>query len=318
MGSTIEITDAQELEHAATIYKRLQQSLVLLERFELAVSNHAPVGSVLAGDDAATTPFHTSHTVITALTMATENIASLHRLLLVDDQLLVPMYAHYPVMRSTLEAASLARWILAPDDRHERVLRSLRARAEDVVQDHSLRKNEVQTMRSMDAVGGDQETWNARVDSAEESNAQQYAADLQKLREVTRRHGLSWQAVKGGLPHWISLIESVSTVERGTEWMTIPGSHTAGVWKVMSGLSHPSVSRTVNHSSLDRIGDDKPSSPSSSSPSSSSTKSTPGTFLGKFSASLDWTNQALTVTLSATSEAITLFTQRQNVELSAG
>lgn len=68
----------------------------------------------------------------------------------------------------------------------------------------------------------------------------------------------------------------------------------------MSGLSHPSVSRSVNHSSVDRI--------------ENSHNLDDGTFLGKLSASLEWTEQALTVTLNTTSEAITLFTQRQSIE----
>jgi hypothetical protein len=99
----------------------------------------------------------------------------------------------------------------------------------------------------------------------------------------------------------VHLIESVSTIERSVDWNTIPGSHTAGIWKVMSGLSHPSVSRSVNHSVLDRI--------------ATAGDAEGGTFFAKLSASLDWTNQALTVTLNATSEAITLFTERQEVVL---
>lgn len=301
MADAFEVTDADEIAHAATIRKRLQQSLILLQRFELASGTFAPAGSIIAGDDKATTPFQTSHTVVTALTMATENIRALHRILLVGDQLVVPMYAHYPVMRSILEAASLAKWILSPDERRERVLRSLRARAEDITQDHSLRRNEISTLRGMDVIGTDPDAWRRHIEEAEASSALRYAEDQKKIRELTQRHGLSWQTVKGGLPHWVHLIESVSTIERSANWNTIPGSHTAGMWKMMSGLSHPSVSRSVNHSALDRIAD--------------AGDGEPGTFFAKLSASLDWTNQALTVTLNATSEAITLFTGRQKVVL---
>lgn len=301
IGESFEVTESSELAHAATIRKRLQQSYVLLQRFDLASDDYTPVGSIIAGDDSATAPFQTSHTVATALTMATENIRSLHRLLLVDERLVVPMYAHYPVMRSILEAASLAKWILASDDRQERVLRSLRARAEDIKQDHSLRKNEIETLRSMDFVDTESETWHARIEDAAASNARRYAADQQKIRELTQRNGLSWQIVKGGLPPWIHLIESVSTIGRSAEWNTIPGSYAAGIWKVMSGLSHPSVSRSVNHSSIDRV--------------DGSRGVASGTFMGKLSASLEWTDQALTVALNAASDAITLFTQRQRVVL---
>lgn len=301
MAESFEVTDADEIAHAATIRKRLHQSLILLQRFELASDTYAPRGSSIAGDDMATTPFQTSHTVVTALTMATENIRALHKLLLVDDQLVVPMYAHYPVMRSILEAASLAKWILRPVERRERVLRSLRARAEDITQDHSLRKHEIATLRSMDVIGADTDAWNRQIEEAEASSALRYAEDQKKIRDLTQRHGLSWQTVKGGLPHWVHLIESVSTIERSVDWNTIPGSHTAGIWKVMSGLSHPSVSRSVNHSALDRI--------------ANAGDAEAGIFFAKLSASLDWTNQALTVTLNATSEAITLFTQRQEVVL---
>ncbi|RYH41436.1 MAG: hypothetical protein EON54_17995 [Alcaligenaceae bacterium] len=57
----------------------------------------------------------------------------------------------------------------------------------------------------------------------------------------------------------------------------------------------------MNHSALDRI--------------ANAGDAEAGIFFAKLSASLDWTNQALTVTLNATSEALTLFTQRQEVVL---
>jgi len=213
MGEPLEVTDADELAHAATIRMRLQQSLILLTRFDLASDSYAPMGSALAGDDAVTAPFHTSHTVVAALTMATENIRALHRLLLVDKQLMVPMYAHYPVMRSILEAASLERWILSPDDRNERVLRSLRARGEDITQDHALRKNEIETLRTMDVIGNDPDLWHRRIDDSEASNAHQYATDLQTLRDLTHRQALTRKVVKDGLPPWIHLIKDVSTID---------------------------------------------------------------------------------------------------------
>lgn len=298
MGVRFEVTDEDELAHAATIQKRLQQSLILLQRFDLSMANTSPAGSTLAGDDAATAPFQTSHTVVTSLVMATENIRALHRLLLDDGRLIVPMYAHYPVIRSVLEASSLAKWILEPESRSERILRSLRARAEDIKQDRSLHMNEVDTLRAMDVIGSGPQEWAQRIEAEEASNSKQFAADQETLRALCLSHGLSWQAVKAGLPPWLHLIKSVNTVPRSDDWNTIPGSYAAGIWKVMSGLSHPSVSRSVNHSSIERLESDD-QSPGD------------GTFLGQLSASLEWTDQALTVALNAVSEAISLFASRQ-------
>lgn len=53
----------------------------------------------------------------------------------------------------------------------------------------------------------------------------------------------------------------------------IPETYVAGLWTVTSGLSHPSVSRSVNRSTIERL--------------ETGTVSSDGTFIARMSASLD-------------------------------
>lgn len=74
----------------------------------------------------ATTAWMTSsHLVNATLLMAADNMRALGVLLFPNDRLSMPLYAHYPILRSILEASAQVKWLLEPEERTERVTRML-------------------------------------------------------------------------------------------------------------------------------------------------------------------------------------------------
>jgi hypothetical protein len=95
----------------------------------------AQAGSELADDDRATAPFHTSHLVHYALSVASDALRT--SLVLMDDgaDIRVPIIGLYPLLRTVIEGSALATWLAAPPDRGERVKRTLDTRLSDVIHD---------------------------------------------------------------------------------------------------------------------------------------------------------------------------------------
>jgi hypothetical protein len=286
------VTDPAELEHASTLTRRIVQARTVHERCHLVIQATPEPGSDLAGDDAATAWMYSSHLVKTALTMASDNLRAVTEMLLPGDHLVVPLYAHYPVLRSVLEAAALAKWLLAPAEREERIVRALRARATDAKHDLELAREERETVRAMD------EAPNAADLAKHELAAKQrYARDLAKIRDIAQQQGIPAAAAAKDLPPWIHIIRAVCTVESSSEWVRVPGGYAASVWKIMSGLSHPSASRSINHSVVEELPNGREGN----------------VFTGLVTASLHWTVQAMAVGMNTTSEALDLLEQRQRL-----
>lgn len=107
-------------EHAKKI---LVESLMSVDALvERLVRLGVPTpGSRLARDDDATTPFDLSHAFTHSLRGATDHLLSLR-------DLLTALRANSPftLLRSAIENAAEALWLVAPDDRRERITRRLR------------------------------------------------------------------------------------------------------------------------------------------------------------------------------------------------
>lgn len=95
-------------------------------------------GSELAEDDATLAPFHLSHAVTVASTHAFDHLDTL-RLLLVEAKS-VPPYASYTLLRAAIENAATALYLVAPQDRQERVRRRLLMVAQDAADSDTVTK----------------------------------------------------------------------------------------------------------------------------------------------------------------------------------
>ncbi|SIN44971.1 hypothetical protein [Micromonospora cremea] len=86
--------------------------------------------SALSRDDKETHPHGMSHAAWHSLSHAVDHLNCLRTLL--KDAQMMHMYVPYSIARAALENACAAVWLLAPDDRTERILRRLRLAALDI------------------------------------------------------------------------------------------------------------------------------------------------------------------------------------------
>jgi hypothetical protein len=119
---------------------RIARQLIMLEDIAEHAKNAIPTnlenpGSPLTLDDKALEPYHLSHVVANCLTNAADVLATARLVLDDDGAIRVPVIGIYPLMRSALEASSLAIWLLSPDEPHIRRSRALAVRWTDLVYD---------------------------------------------------------------------------------------------------------------------------------------------------------------------------------------
>jgi hypothetical protein len=94
------------------------------------------VGTDLAGDDVATPYEQISSQVETNIAVSFDNLRTVQ--LIMQDARTVPAFAHFGLIRNAIEAAGIGLWLLGPDSRDARVLRSLQTSFESRKDIHSL------------------------------------------------------------------------------------------------------------------------------------------------------------------------------------
>lgn len=154
-----------------------------------------------------------------------------------------PMTAHYPVLRMGIESASLAVWILMPEERSERVTRSLRARMEEMLQDNRLAQNATESDL------GDSKTDLARKQRMRRQHAREMAPKKRHLRALAAEAGIPQDVVDRGLPGYGPMIAETGPA------IGISGTHTRSLWNFISGLSHPSLRRSISASDVEMLDD---------------------------------------------------------------
>lgn len=118
-------SEPQELEAFAMLLESLRKVDELsstMRKFRVRGS------SALAGDDLAT-PYETlSSQLETNLQGAFDNVGALSAL--INDAALLPAFAHFGLLRNALEMIGLGFWLIGPNSRDTRVLRSLQVALE--------------------------------------------------------------------------------------------------------------------------------------------------------------------------------------------
>lgn len=232
------------------VNERLLHRLLLIEAAEVhAEGEHwdlAAPESELAQDDARTKPFQTSHYVGHCLAYALDCLRTTRILLRVPGEersIRLPQAGHYPALRSAMESGALAVWLLSPDDPDERVTRNLRARWNDVIQD-SLAISALVSVNPADA---------KEVRSTKSKhlrlNTQNVRVKKSRLREVIDAAGASRADVEEGLPGFGPIVKEAAT-ETGVD-----PNHQYGMWRIVSGLTHPSASRSLAMSAVEELGE---------------------------------------------------------------
>jgi hypothetical protein len=103
-------------------------------------------GSPLDGDDRKLKGWHLSTLAVSALNTAIEHVHAV-KVILVDAGV-APPHALLTLLRSALEDGSMAVWLLAPDERKERLTRALRAWHRDFGDRAGFEKHEKVQLRS--------------------------------------------------------------------------------------------------------------------------------------------------------------------------
>lgn len=100
--------------------------------FEKTTHPPLPVepGSSLAGDDAVLGSLQLSHAAWFAISIAADDLEAVRALM--EDVGRTQPWAHHTLLRSALESAATAVWLLAPTQRNERVRRRLKLQGQEI------------------------------------------------------------------------------------------------------------------------------------------------------------------------------------------
>ena len=239
-----------EEEHSATA--KLREWISQVESLEAHQGGThidlAVPGSELQIDDSMMGYMQTSHLIDGCLSISIDAMTTARLVLQSptnDGPLRVPMRGLYPLARSSLEAASLALWLVQPEDRRTRLTRSLQARWEDVNRDDQL----VQTFSATtDGDGRDQISYNQKV---RRENSRDVRAKKAAIRRLAKAAGIDESEFNRGLPGFGAIVGEAA------EGTPVRPHLARGVWHFVSGLTHPSSSRTLSASVVELEEDDQ-------------------------------------------------------------
>jgi hypothetical protein len=220
---------------------RIARQLIMLEDIAEHAKNAIPTnlenpGSPLTLDDKALEPYHLSHVVANCLTNAADVLATARLVLDDDGAIRVPVIGIYPLMRSALEASSLAIWLLSPDEPHIRRSRALAVRWTDLVYDDTNLK--------------------AVISAYSEHSKEDRSIKARLLRENVRN-------VRRKKDRLTKVAESLSIeiedrpgfgpiIGDTADFVGLPVGQLRGTYGILSGLTHPSLSGTVRMSTVNR------------------------------------------------------------------
>ncbi|QIZ97777.1 hypothetical protein [Leifsonia sp. PS1209] len=206
----------------------------------------AAPASELEADDAQLGPFQLSHLVGHCLAVSLDAQRTVLLVLRNPETggLRVPMIGLYPLLRTVMEANSLAIWLLMPDDRAERLRRAIRARMDDVKHDTSF------SVAATEVEVGDDKPTLSRKNKMRRDREKSARETKRQLRDLATQAGISVDDVNVGLPGFGSIIgEAAPALGLSTN---IPKA----TWHFVSGLTHPSLSRSVMGSNVEWVDED--------------------------------------------------------------
>lgn len=207
---------------------------------ECIPSHLAPAGSELGGDDDLMRPWQTSHLISHCLGVAQDAFRTVRFVLDKEAPLRIPMIGLYPLLRTALEASALALWIIDPDDQPTRLLRSVGVRWSDILYDDTAV-----------TVSETAEPTDTKADASSKSkvlreNARYVREKKRKLKDHAQRVGVEIREASGR-PGFTLILKDVAPR------VGIPQGQLRGTWHFVSGLTHPSVSRSLALSDIRRL-----------------------------------------------------------------
>lgn len=240
--------DAEEFGPAADdsilpeLRRRLEMIPAAVIEFERLTKSRPQARSQMAADDEASAWMQISHMVAHCMSMSIDNLRSIHALVLpTPERLVLPQYAHYPMLRAALESSSQALWIVEPAAQQERVRRLLQVRVSEIKHDWDLAK------ATTHVAGLSTSAPTSTVDRVRQSMRMTHDQHIAATKRIAARNGIDFDDIRHGRPGYAEIIDQAMT-HMGD--LALAGS---AVWRVISGLSHPSMSRAAHFSELDLL-----------------------------------------------------------------
>ena len=233
----VPVTDADELNASRVLTERLRQVDELVVRYATIAQLRAKPTSELGDDDRRTSWLHLSHYVASCMSMATDNLAATKQLLLPDgEQFEHRVIAHFPLLRAALESASTALWVLRPDLQRDRIIRLLQLRRTDVDYDLTLIKAAAKLADLSTPQG------RSASQAAIRGSVARRKRHMQQMTKIAKAEGISVNDYASGAPgHGV-------IVEQATDYPDLNGNYASTVWRLISGLTHPSPLRMMSTS----------------------------------------------------------------------
>ena len=178
--------------------------------------------SQMSRDDRETDPYQMSQAAWHALSHAVDHLHCMRTLL--RDAKQMHMYAPYSIARAALENAAAAVWLLAPDDRKERILRRLR-------------------FAVLDIRAGEE----ARQLVSAPAGPKTGAVRLEQVRALAVRATVDEKAVLRERVKYSEIVKKAGD--------TMPGGNLSFLitWKMCSGIAHGDLWTTLNVLNLEEL-----------------------------------------------------------------
>lgn len=238
------VSDSSEIELSKRISERLDLASQVLDRWAKVAAIEPKQKSEIAADDESTAWRHLSHTVVAGLNLAADNLRAVTSLIRPDGQRVeFPSFAHYPMLRAALEGGSLALWLVGPDDPRIRFQRLIRVAWAEMLDESVLTRAAIQGYAAEAPGKADA----AMIDRERKRLKARRAKHAQHLRGIARRFGLK-DPTEAKWP-----VGYAEIVRDATDHIGIQPYFGKVVWRMISGLSHPSVMRSASRSNLEEI-----------------------------------------------------------------
>lgn len=227
------------------LVEALKEVLLVIGSRERTHYGIAAPNSPLAEDDLFTAPMQSSHLVGHCLSLAVDQLRALRLLLLQNPDnpggIRLPMVAHYSLIRSATEAASLAIWLLQPLEQRERVTRLLRARWSEEARENQM------VMVITELQPQDQPAEVKRKNKDRKAQAQRYRRGKNLCRAIAAKLYIAESEYVNTFPGFSHICgEAAASIPMNPTLMR-------GMWHLLSGLTHPSVTRSMSTSNVETV-----------------------------------------------------------------
>lgn len=227
------MTEPDELESSRALLARIDQIPPLIARYEKTAELTPKPTSELGDDDRRTSFLQLSHFVAASMHLATDTLSATAKLLQPElGYLEHRLTAQFPLLRSALESASTALWLLRPDDQRTRIVRLLQLRRTDVIYDVRLTKAAAETMSKM-----------SKMSTVNNPSAQRGIRDAmkRKRRQFERLNAIALAEAIHPDEH----LSGAPGLEEIINEAAADSGKAAAIWRVISGLTHPSPLRLL-------------------------------------------------------------------------